>query len=147
MKALIRFLVVRNLGLGEEEGNQEFLDPEEDRVGKKAGREVDEEYQEDVVDVRWVRCKAKGRGSTPGLVVAWWYLEVDDNCVTIESRLAADGGRCVVVEEDSDWIFRASNPRHRLLPCSSFNSKDNGRIRTSFVSIPERTWDRECTMT
>jgi hypothetical protein len=108
---------------------------------------VDEQCREDVVDGRWVHCTAMARGSTPVLVVACWSLEVEGNCVTLESRVLAYGGYCLVVVDRRDWIFRASNPRHRLLPCSTFDSKRNNQARTSFVSIPGKTWYRGCTMT
>ena len=132
-----------------EEGRQDFLFLEEDMAEMGVDREVDEQCREDVVDGRRVHCREKAWGSTLDLEVACWRLEEDGSCVTVESRVAAYGGCCLVVEGRRDWVFRASDPRHRLLPCSSFEfeSQDNDLARTSFVSIPRKTWYRGCTMT
>lgn len=54
---------------------------------------VDAPYRDDGPWGREVQRRAMGRGSRPGLEVAWWDLGGEDTGVTSRSRLVAAGGQ------------------------------------------------------
>lgn len=54
---------------------------------------ADAPYRDDGPCGREVQRRAMGRGSTPGLEVAWWDLGGEDTGVTSRSRLVAAGGQ------------------------------------------------------
>lgn len=103
---LIHFLVVRNL---DPEDNLVFLDPgEEDKTEAEVDMAADGEDLGVAADVQKIHYMARASGSTPGLVAAYLRLEVEeDSCATYGSRMAAYGGRGLVVVDRKDWSVRA----------------------------------------
>ena len=116
-------------------------------VGTEADKIADGQFLKDVVDVHRIRYMGRALDSTPVLEVACWRLEVGDSCVTLGSRLLACGEWNLVVAVRTDWVVRASHPRHRSLPCSTLDPNRNDQARISFVSIPWELWYSKCSMT